>query len=364
MYVDLHLKYISAKNAKGLLQKALNSGYSIVAISINYGVNCNKLLNEKWKVVNCFSCNRNNIIKKSEWESSVNYFIREAEYEDTMDKYLSKINCNIEENYILINRANTLSIKNICDDFMLHKKNEVTDAELKQLYSYLHAACENGDSIGIGDMSASKCSSIGGIPLNSVNNGSMVSGTRMEGHPFLLSKNTSTYILRRLNIKYEDAIKMDYHKFLRENAFDLIAIEVSSPEEACSAAHKLDCDIIFFNLRKCFFSLKRSDVQNALEKGIFFEISSLNSISEDMQYYYFSLNVNNLLSIVPLNRLIVSSGSIKESEVIEPLHFLRLFFNFNSLSYKDLIGCITTVPLACIQRASVRKSLNTAVFYK
>ncbi|CRH00922.1 ribonuclease P/MRP protein subunit RPP1, putative [Plasmodium relictum] len=321
MYVDLNLKFSSKKNAKALIFKALNIGYNIVAISINYDINSNFNFDEKWKIVNCFKYN--DILHKSYNNESGNYFIDNINDVDVMNDYLLNINNNIEENFILINRSNTLCIKDICDDFILNKKNEITEEELKKLYNFLPST------------------------------------------QFFLSNNNSTYILKRLNIKYQDALKIEnYYKFIRENNFDLIAIEVTSAEEINLAASKFDCDIIFYDLKKSFISLRKSDIQSALDKGIFFEISSLNTISEDYQYVISALNINNLFSIVPLNRLIFSSGSLKESEIIEPLHFLRIFFNFNTLSYKDIIGCITNVPIFCIQRASVRKSLNTAVFFK
>ncbi|CRG93792.1 ribonuclease P/MRP protein subunit RPP1, putative [Plasmodium gallinaceum] len=319
MYVDLNIKFSSKKNTKALIYKALNIGYSIVAISINYDLNCK--YDEKWKIVNCFKYN--DIVHKSYNNETSNYFIDNINDVDIMNDYLLNINNNIEENFILINRTNTLCIKDVCDDFIFNKKNEITQEELKNVYNLLPS--EN----------------------------------------FFLSNNNSTYVLKRLNIKYQDALKMEnYNKYIKENNFDLIGIEVTSAEEINLAASKFDCDIIYFDLKKCFISLRKSDIQNALDRGIFFEISSLNTITEDYQYVILALNINNLFSVIPLNKLIFSSGSLKENEIIEPLHFLRLFFNFNTLSYKDVIQCITNVPISCIQRASVRKSLNTAVFFK
>ncbi|SBT79705.1 ribonuclease P/MRP protein subunit RPP1, putative [Plasmodium malariae] len=348
MYADLHLKYSSKKNAKALIFKALHSGYSVVAICTDYDKNTNDSFNESWKIINCFRYKIAGIMNKSKKSESGNYFIDQMNDEDIMDDHLLRINNSIEENYILVNRPNTLSIKNLCDDFMLYVRNEMTEGELQSLRASLlsSAALTSSDALTTaGAQTPSSCAP--------------------KEVDFYLSNNTSTYVLRRLNIKYDDAVKMgNYQKLIRENNFNLIAIEISSPEEADMTATKFDCDIIFFNMKKSFVSLKKTDIQNALDKGIFFEVSSLNTINEDHQHFIFSSNINNIFSIIPLNKIIISSGSTKESEIIEPLNFLRLFFNFNTLTCKDLMACITTVPLSCIQRASVRKSFNTAVFYK
>ncbi|GAB67342.1 hypothetical protein PCYB_113620, partial [Plasmodium cynomolgi strain B] len=242
------------------------------------------------------------------------------------------VSSNHEGNYLFVNRPNTLSVKNICDDFIMHGDHQVpTKEELDRLRDQL------------------------------ISTTSMASTHR----DVILTNNTNTYVLKRLNIKYEEAVRMDnYSKFVKNSSFDIIAIEVSSADEINCVAMKLDCDIIFFNMNKSFAQLKRSDVQSALDRGIFFEISSLTTPSEDSHYYHLAINICSLFSIVPFGRIIVSSGAFTDMEVVEPLNLLRLFFNFHKISYKDLIGCLTTTPIACVQRASVRKSLNTAVFQR
>ncbi|CAD2095214.1 ribonuclease P/MRP protein subunit RPP1, putative [Plasmodium vinckei lentum] len=343
MYIDMHIKFSSKKTIKELLFKAISSGYSIVAIGIPYEHICNYNLNEKWKVINILVPNNsNNIIKKLERDNNgcTNYFIDKINYEDTLNEYLLKLNNQIDNNYILINKSNTLSIKNICDDFILNYKHEIEEEEMKKLHNWLvpkFITTENSDNKK--DIQAE--------------------------NSFFLQTNTDTYILKRLNIKYEDVEQIEnYQNFLKENKFDLISIEVTTPEEINIIALKYDCDIIYFDLKNAFTSLKKSDIQNAIDKGFFFEISSPNILTTTTEYFYYSLSLNNIISVIPLNRLIISSASMKHTEILEPLHFLRLHFNFNTFSYKNLIGCITTVPLACIQRASVRKSMNTAIFYK
>ncbi|CAD2108579.1 ribonuclease P/MRP protein subunit RPP1, putative [Plasmodium vinckei] len=343
MYIDMHIKFSSKKTIKELLFKAISSGYSIVAIGIPYEHICNYNLNEKWKVINILVPNNSsNIIKKLEKDNNgcTNYFIDKINYEDTLNEYLLKLNDQIDNNYILINKSNTLSIKNICDDFILNYKHEIEEEEMKKLHNWLvpkFITTENSDNKK--DIQAE--------------------------NSFFLQTNTDTYILKRLNIKYEDVEQIEnYQNFLKENKFDLISIEVTTPEEINIIALKYDCDIIYFDLKNAFTSLKKSDIQYAIDKGFFFEISSPNILTTTTEYFYYSLSLNNIISVIPLNRLIISSASMKHTEILEPLHFLRLHFNFNTFSYKDLIGCITTVPLACIQRASVRKSMNTAIFYK
>ncbi|CAD2095175.1 ribonuclease P/MRP protein subunit RPP1, putative [Plasmodium vinckei brucechwatti] len=362
MYIDMHIKFSSKKTIKELLFKAISSGYSIVAIGIPYEHICNYNLNEKWKVINILIPNNSSsIIKKLERDNNgcTNYFIDKINYEDTLNEYLLKLNNQIDNNYILINKSNTLSIKNICDDFILNYKHEIEEEEMKKLHNWLapkFITTENsGNQKGIKVVTHE----------NSYIDTSCNSNDIQTENSFFLQTNTDTYILKRLNIKYEDVEHIEnYQKFLKENKFDLISIEVTTPEEINIIALKYDCDIIYFDLKNAFTSLKKSDIQYAIDKGFFFEISSPSILTTSTEYFYYSLSLNNIISVIPLNRLIISSASMKHTEILEPLHFLRLHFNFNTFSYKNLIGCVTTVPLACIQRASVRKSMNTAIFYK
>ncbi|KEG02672.1 ribonuclease P/MRP protein subunit RPP1, putative [Plasmodium vinckei vinckei] len=363
MYIDMHIKFSSKKTIKELLFKAISSGYSIVAIGIPYEHICNYNLNEKWKVINIFIPNNSsNIINKLESDNNngcTNYFINKINYEDRSNEYLLKLNNQIDNNYILINKNNTLSIKNICDDFILNYKHEIEEEEIKKLHNWLvpkFITTENSDN--------KKGIKIVGQENNYIETSCNSNDIQNESS-FFLQTNTDTYILKRLNIKYEDVEQIEnYQKFLKENKFDLISIEVASPENINVIAIKYDCDIIYFDLKNSFTSLKKSDIQYAIDKGFFFEISSPNILTTSTEYFYYSSSLNNIISVIPLDRLIISSGSMKHSEILEPLHLLRLYFNFNTFSYKNLIGCITTVPLACIQRASVRKSMNTAIFYK
>ncbi|CXI63862.1 ribonuclease P/MRP protein subunit RPP1, putative [Plasmodium berghei] len=363
MYIDMHIKFSSQKTIKELLFKAISSGYSIVAIAIPYDHICNYNINDKWKVINIFvSKNSSNIIKKLENSNNnecTNYFIDKANYEDALNEYLLKLNNQIDSNYILTNKNNTLSIKNICDDFILNYKHEIEEEEIKKLHNWLAPKFINTEN------SDNKKDIKIVTHENSYIKTSDNSNNIQTENALFLQTNTDTYILKRLNIKYEDVKQIEnYQKFLKESKFDLISIEVTTPEEINIISNKYDCDIIYFDLKKTFTSLKKSDIQNAIDKGLFFEISSPTILTTNTEYFYYSLNLNNIISVIPLNKLIISSGSIKHTEILEPLHFLRLHFNFNKFSYKHLIGCITTVPLSCIQRASVRKSMNTAIFYK
>lgn len=336
MYINLNIKHSSHKNDKCLIYKALNVGYNIVALSINYnnlknGKDNNNMCDITWKVINCTAYN-NNHDKKNSLNNKYgerNYFIEQLDKNNKMNDNILNINNMISENYILINRSNNFCIKNICDDFIFYenekdlskkKKNDINEL----LYKY--------------------------IPRENYN----------------LSNNINSFILKRLNVKYQDVYKIEkeYNNLIKENNFDIIAFEIDNAEEINMIISKFDCDIIYFNMTKSFVSLRKSDIQGAIDKGIFFEISSFIKGNDDFQYVIYSLNLNNFFLTIPLNKLIISSGSSHINQIIDPLNFLRSFFNFNKLSYKKLIGCITTVPLACIQRASVRKSLNTAVFYK
>ncbi|ETB56734.1 hypothetical protein YYC_05120 [Plasmodium yoelii 17X] len=362
MYIDMHIKFYSKKSVKELLFKSISSGYSIVAIAIPYEDICNYNINEKWKVINIFVSKKfSNVIKKLENNNNEcdNYFIDKINYEDELNEYLLKLNNQIDNNYILVNKNNTLSIKNICDDFILNYKHEIEEEEIKKLHNWLapkFIATENSDNKKDIKMIGQENSYIKTSDnLNNIQNENI----------FFLQNNTDTYILKRLNIKYEDVKQIEnYQNFLKENKFDLISIEVTNPEEINIIANKYDCDIIYFDLKNPFTSLKKTDIQNAIDKGLFFELSSPTILTTNTEYFYYSIYLNNIISVIPLNRLIISSGSIAHTEILEPLHFLRLHFNFNKFSYKHLIGCITNVPLACIQRASVRKSMNTAIFHK
>ncbi|CAA9989114.1 conserved Plasmodium protein, unknown function [Plasmodium knowlesi strain H] len=332
MYVDLNLKFSSVGKAKALIAKALNVGFSIVAISVQYEEHNKPILSESFNVVNCFVCNEKVLEKNNGQSSSGNYFVDRVDEKEELREQLIQISGNLEGNYILVNRPNTLSIKNICDDFIMHGHSQVpTEEDLARLKDEL---------IGTNSMTSTHQS-------------------------LILTNNTNTYILKRLNIKYEDALNMEnYNQFLKDNNFDIIAIEVGSVEEINCVAMKFDCDIIFLNMNTSFAQLKKSDVQSALDRGIFFEISSLTTATEDSHYYHLALNICSLFSVVPFSRIIASSGAFTEFDILEPLNFIRLFFNFHKISYKDIIGCITTAPIACLQRASVRKSLNTAIFQR
>ncbi|ANQ09311.1 Uncharacterized protein PCOAH_00034660 [Plasmodium coatneyi] len=332
MYVDLNLKFSSVRKAKALIAKALNVGFSIVAVSVQYEAENKAILSESFNVVNCFVSNEKSLEKTNGKSSSRNYFVDRLDEEEELREQLVQMSSNNEGNYIFVNRPNTLSIKNICDDFIMRGNHQVPNKEdLAKLTDQL----------------------MGTTGMLSTHEG------------LTLTNNTNTYILKRLNIKYEDAVKMEnYNKYVKDNNFDLVAIEVSSVDEINCVATKFDCDIIFFNMNKSFAQMKKSDIQTALDRGIFFEISSLTTASEDSHYYHLALNIRSLFSTVPFGRIIASSGAFTELDVVEPLNLLRLFFNFHKISYKDLIGCITTVPIACVQRASVRKSLNTAVFQR
>ncbi|SOV74754.1 ribonuclease P/MRP protein subunit RPP1, putative [Plasmodium sp. gorilla clade G3] len=335
MYINLNIKHSSYKYDKCLIYKALTVGYNIVALSVNYNIfkngnDNNNICDITWKVINCTAYNNNDDKNNNLYNNygERNYFIDQLDNINKMNDYMLNINNMISENYILINRSNNFCIKNICDDFIFYenkmdiskKKNDINEL----LYNY--------------------------IPKEN----------------YYLSNNLNSFILKRLNVKYQDIYKMEkeYNKIIKENNFDIIAFEIDNAEEINMIINKFDCDIIYFNMTKSFVSLRKSDIQGAIDKGIFFEISSFIKGNDDLQYVIYSLNLNNLFLTIPLNKLIISSGSIHINQIIDPLNFLRSFFNFNKLSYKKLIGCITTVPLACIQRASVRKSLNTAVFYK
>ncbi|SOV21720.1 ribonuclease P/MRP protein subunit RPP1, putative [Plasmodium sp. DRC-Itaito] len=335
MYINLNIKHSSYKYDKCLIYKALNVGYNIVALSVNYNQfengNDNNICDITWKVMNCIKYNNNNDDDDKNNNSyknygERNYFIDELDNINKMNDNMLNINNMISENYILINRSNNFCIKNICDDFILYEKEmDISKNDINELlYKY--------------------------IPKEK----------------YYLSNNINSFILKRLNVKYQDVYKIEkeFNKIIKENKFDIIAFEIDNAEEINMIISKFDCDIIFFNMTKSFISLRKSDIQGAIDKGIFFEISSFIKGNDDLQYVIYSLNLNNLFLNIPLNKLIISTGSIHINQIIDPLNFLRSFFNFNKLSYKKLIPCITTVPLACIQRASVRKSLNTAVFYK
>ncbi|CAC9696291.1 ribonuclease P/MRP protein subunit RPP1, putative [Plasmodium sp. DRC-Itaito] len=333
MYINLNIKHSSYKNDKCLLYKALNVGYNIVALSISYNNfrngKDNNICDIRWKVINCTAYNNNHYANNNLCNNygERNYFIDQLDNINKMNDYILNINNMISENYILINRSNNFCIKNICDDFIFYE-NEIDISKKKndinELYKY--------------------------IPKEN----------------YYLSNNTNSFILKRLNVKYQDVYKIEkeYNKLIKEYNFDIIAFEIDNAEEINMIISKFDCDIIYFNMTKSFVSLRKSDIQGAIDKGIFFEISSFIKGNDDFQYVIYSLNLNNIFLTIPLNKIIISSGSFHINQIIDPLNFLRSFFNFNKLSYKKLIGCITTVPLACIQRASVRKSLNTAVFYK
>ncbi|EUD68528.1 hypothetical protein C922_00926 [Plasmodium inui San Antonio 1] len=332
MYVDLNLKFTSVQKAKALIAKALNVGFSIVAVSVQYEGDNKAILSESYNVVNCLVCSEKVSEKRSENSCFGNYFVDRLDEEEELREQLVQISCNNEGNYILVNRPNTLSVKNICDDFIMHRYHQVpTEEQLDRLKDQL--------------MSTSGMSSI--------------------RRGLILTNNTNTYVLKRLNIEYKYAVRMEnYSKFVKDSNFDIVAIEVSSVEDINLVAMKFDCDIIFFSKNTSFAQMKKSDVQSALDRGIFFEISSLTTPSEDSHYYHLALNISSIFSIVPFGRIIISSGAFTDLEIVEPLNLLRLFFNFHKFSYKDLIGCLTTAPIACLQRASVRKSLNTAVFQR
>ncbi|VUZ97028.1 ribonuclease P/MRP protein subunit RPP1, putative [Plasmodium vivax] len=340
MYVDLNLKFSSAKKAKAMVAKALNVGFSIVAVSVQYEEDNKAIPSEPFKIVNCFVGSENGKEKTNGKSCSGNYFVDRLDKEEELREQLVQMSSNQEGNYILVNRPNSLSVKNVCADFIMRGNCPLpTREELNGLRDRLMGASSGGSS-----------------------SGSTAANTRRG---VSLANNTNTHVLRRVNIKYQDAVMMEhYSTFVKNSNFDIVAIEVSSADEINSVAMKLDCDIIFFNMSHTFAVLKKSDVQSALDRGIFFEISSLAAPSEEAHYYHAAINICSLFSIVPFGRIIVSSGALTDMQVVEPLNLLRLFFNFHKISYKDLIGCLTTTPIACVQRASVRKSLNTAVFQR
>ncbi|VWU49372.1 ribonuclease P/MRP protein subunit RPP1, putative [Hepatocystis sp. ex Piliocolobus tephrosceles] len=376
MFIDLNIIFNAQENIKSLLYTALSAGYNIVAVSkelekdeLKEETKFNDI--KKFKVVNCFAYYDDDKKLDIYKEDNINnYFFDEYDNTCMIDSYLSKINNLIKENFILINKSNTFSIKNICDDFILSDKNEITQDDYKMLYNYLQDNKNEKFFLNYKGSTNKNMSNftVSNIYTNNNNNNynnNNNNNNNVQIPRFILSKNTNTYVLKRLNIKFENFVATpNFNNIINNSNFDIIAVMISNIESMYIIINH-QIDIITLDPMKKFSHIKRTIIQTAIDRGMYFEICSPNSkyFSKYSPQFYIH-NLTTLLSVVPHNRIIISSGSSKNEEIIEPLDMFRLFFNFGTFSYEDFIRCMTTVPLACIQRASVRKSQNTAVFGK
>ncbi|KAJ3025023.1 UNVERIFIED_CONTAM: hypothetical protein HDU68_007549 [Siphonaria sp. JEL0065] len=162
-----------------------------------------------------------------------------------------------------------------------------------------------------------------------------------------VSQNTSDdsfRVLERLTLVLGDDnlnMKMDVASNPKLNNYDLLAVRPETEKAFAHAANNCDVDIIQLDLSSRLpFYIKKTTVNTAVQKGIFFEVSYAPCIRDQNARRNIIANIQQLLRVTSGKNLILTSDAVKALDLRSPLDILNLaqVFGIPDNCARDALG--------------------------
>ncbi|XP_072524162.1 ribonuclease P protein subunit p30 [Salminus brasiliensis] len=161
-----------------------------------------------------------------------------------------------------------------------------------------------------------------------------------EKFPTVQGKSRPIKVLNRLTVVATDA--SHFRPTNEYKNFDLLAVYPKTEKLFHAACMNYDVDIICIAANeKQPFHCKRSPVNGAIERGVFFEISYAAAIRDPTMKSYTITNAINLISVCKGKNVIVASGAEMPLELRGPYDIANLGLIF-SLSEGDSKAAVST----------------------
>ncbi|KAM6959293.1 ribonuclease P protein subunit p30 [Aplochiton taeniatus] len=172
--------------------------------------------------------------------------------------------------------------------------------------------------------------------------------------PIVQGKSRSIKVLNRLTIVATDASHFRPNSDYK--AYDLIAVYPSTDKLFHAACTMFEVDIICVAItEKLPFFFKRSAINPAMDRGVFFEISYSPAIKDSTMRRYTIANSLNLMDVCKGKNVIVSSGADKPLELRGPYDIANLGQVFG-LGERDAKDAVSTNCRSVVIHGETRKT--------
>ncbi|ORY45584.1 PHP domain-like protein [Rhizoclosmatium globosum] len=170
------------------------------------------------------------------------------------------------------------------------------------------------------------------------------------------AKQTTFRILERLTIVLDDSntnLRIDAGNQKLQN-YDVLAVKPLT-EKALLSAVNADVDIIQLDLStKLPFNLRKTTLNTAIQKGIYFELSYGPCIRDQNARRNIISNLQSILRVTAGKHLVVTSDAIRALDLRSPHDVMNLLQVFG-LPDKYARDAITTSPRSVLYHAATRR---------
>eukprot|EP00128_Syssomonas_multiformis_P005739 Colp12_sorted_trinity150504_noHs@30801 len=181
-----------------------------------------------------------------------------------------------------------------------------------------------------------------------------------DAKEILQSQGRSFKIFTRIDVILEDQAQI--HTLINSDflaSYDLVAIQPANEKLFQQCCGNLDCDIITFDLsHRMSFFLKAPPVNQAIERGIHFEISYSPALRDATARRNIISNAQGLVRITKGKNLFISSQAERALEVRGPYDISNLATLFN-LTHAEGKACISNSSRAVLMHSETRKAVKT-----
>ncbi|TMW66290.1 hypothetical protein Poli38472_004055 [Pythium oligandrum] len=165
--------------------------------------------------------------------------------------------------------------------------------------------------------------------------------------------------LKRITLKVEDmnaAQAINSSPVLK--TYDLVAVEAANAKVFQFLCEQGEVDLISFDVaNRIPFQMKKTWVDAAIKRGIFFELTYSACLGDSAGRRYFFSNASNLVRITQGRQLVISSGSTRDLFLRSPYDVINIGI-LVGLTYGQAMDALTNAPLAVIEHAERRRGLG------
>ncbi len=145
------------------------------------------------------------------------------------------------------------------------------------------------------------------------------------------------------------------------NSYDLIAIEAQSARVFQHVCEQADVDIITFDMsNRIPFQLRKPQIDTAIRRNIYFEISYSSSLGDSTGRRYFFSNATNLIRLTGGRNLIFCSAASREMLLRSPYDVTNIAI-LVGLSHGKALDAVSSSCAAVIARSEKRRGVKNVV---
>eukprot|EP00914_Ancora_sagittata_P009488 GHVO01018108.1.p1 GENE.GHVO01018108.1~~GHVO01018108.1.p1 ORF type:complete len:298 (+),score=40.20 GHVO01018108.1:29-922(+) len=166
---------------------------------------------------------------------------------------------------------------------------------------------------------------------------------------------------RRLTICYSHENSVNVGKISRLNKYwDILSVQPEDDKAWTQAVENLDVDLISIDFSKTRipFNLRRKQLGVAANRGVFFEIIIGDFRQSPESRSSFLANIQPLISYLPKNRIILSSGARTPLDVCNPIEIANLASVLGFGGHNQCLEFLRKNAIALLYKGSSRRACS------